>query len=148
MALVVIHNFQHQVAILSHHQAIGLRLYLRGQRRRIHQIGEENRQPPDLTGRTTSAEHVVGEQALGICVRTVDGQHLSSERRGACSVTAVDRRDRPIQQLVDRSAAITTVAPVAVVPAVHVNIVSPRQTSWVVSHRRSAYVANTGKTAP
>ena len=97
MPLVAVHDAQHQVAVAAHQQPVGLRLHPGRQHRRIHQIGEQDRQPPDLTGIARG-----GQQILGLGVAAVDGQHLPRQRRRGRPITTVDRRHRPIQQLIDR----------------------------------------------
>jgi hypothetical protein len=103
MALKAIHDAQHQVAVAAHQHPVRLGLHPRGQHRRIDQIGEQNRQPPDLT--TTAGS---GEQVFGVGVVAVGGQHLSGQRRRSGAVTTVNRRHRPIQQVVDRRTAPLT----------------------------------------
>jgi hypothetical protein len=97
VALVSVHGAQHLLAIPANEEPIRFGLHPSRQHRRIDQIGEQDRQPPNLTSRTARAEHIIGEQALGISVRAVDGLYLSGERRGTRAVTAVDRGHRLIQ---------------------------------------------------
>lgn len=49
MPVVSAHDAQHLFAVPPYHQAIRLGLHLGGQRGRIHQIGKEQGQLPDLT---------------------------------------------------------------------------------------------------
>jgi hypothetical protein len=119
MAFVTLHDFRYPLAITSDHQPIALRLDPRGELGGVHQIGEHDCQPPDLTTRIARDEQIVGEQSLGLGVRAVDGQHLAREGGGTRTITAVDRRHRPIQQFVDPGAAIATIAAI-----LHIHIVS------------------------
>ena len=68
MPFVPVHRAQHQLAVAAHQEPIRLGLYPRRQHRRIHQVGEEDRQPPDLTGIARR-----GQQVLGFGVRTIRG---------------------------------------------------------------------------
>jgi hypothetical protein len=61
-------------AIPAHQEPIRLGLYPRRQHRRIHQIGEEDRQPPNLTRVARR-----GQQILGLGVRAVNGEHLPAK---------------------------------------------------------------------
>ncbi len=79
MPLVPVHDAQHLFAVPTYHQAVRLRLHLGGQRRRIHQIGKEHRQPPDLTSVPRGCQQVFG---VG---RTVS--HLDPSRSASSSVT-------------------------------------------------------------
>jgi hypothetical protein len=103
MAFVALHRAQHQLAIPTHQEPIRLRLYPRRQHRRIHQIGEEDRQPPDLTRITRRRK-----QVLGLGVRSVGRQHLPCQRRRGRTITAVDRHDGLIQKIINRRLARPT----------------------------------------
>jgi hypothetical protein len=100
MALKAIHYREDQLAIAAHQRPIRLRLHPSRQRCRIHQIGEQDRQPPNLTGIAGSAE-----QVLGIGVVAVDGQHLPRQGRRGGTVTTVDGFHRTIKKVIDRRAA-------------------------------------------
>ena len=78
--------------------------------RRIDQIGEQDRQSPNLTSVTRGGEHI-----LGLGVAPIDREHLIGQRRRCHPIATVNRRHRTIQQLINRRNP--TVA--------HVNIVSP-----------------------
>ena len=43
-----------------------------------------------------------GQQILGLGVHPIDGQHLLRQRRRGHPITSIDRRHRPIEQLIDR----------------------------------------------
>jgi hypothetical protein len=60
-----------------------------------YRIGEQNRQPPDLTGIAVRCELV-----LGFGVPFVEGQHPARQRSRGDPITAIDRRHRPIQQVI------------------------------------------------
>jgi hypothetical protein len=98
MPFVPVHCAQHELAIPAYDEAIRLGLYPRRQHSRIHQIGEEDRQSPNLTWIIRR-----GQQILGLGVRAVNGQHLPGQSRRCRTITAVDRRNRAIQQLINRS---------------------------------------------
>jgi hypothetical protein len=65
--------------------------------RRIDQIGEQDRQSPDLTSVTRG-----GEQILGLGVAPIDREHLIGQRRRCHPIATVNRRHRTIQQLINR----------------------------------------------
>ena len=113
---------QHLLAIATHQQPVRLGLHPGRQHRRIRQIGEDDRQPPDLTRIARR-----GQQVFGLSIRTVSGQHLPRQGRRGRTITAVDRRNRPIQQLVDRRPALRAGIAVArgtVRTVAHLDIVS------------------------
>ena len=98
-ALISTRDPQHLLAVAAHQQPVRFRLELGGQHRRIHQIGEQNRQPPNLTGIGRG-----GEQILRVEIAVVDRQHLPGQRRRDRTITTVDRRNRTIEQFIDRHA--------------------------------------------
>jgi hypothetical protein len=121
--LVSVHGAQHLLAVAAHQESIRLGLHPSRQRRRIHQIGEEDRQPPDLTRIARR-----GQQVLGLGVRIVSSQHLSRQGRRDSTITAVDRRHRAIQQLINRRPTLRagfTVSRRAHSTVAHLDIVAP-----------------------
>jgi hypothetical protein len=65
--------------------------------RRIDQIGEQDRQSPDLTSVTRG-----GEQIVGLGVAPIDREYLIGQRRRCHPIATVNRRHRTIQQLINR----------------------------------------------
>ena len=97
IALEAMHDRLDLLAVAADQQALGLRLHATRQVRRIHQVGDQDRQSANLTGLVRC-----GQQVLCIDVALVGGQDLLSQRVRGHPVTTVDRRDRPIQKLIDR----------------------------------------------
>ena len=97
IALEAVHDRLDLLAVAADQQALGLRLHATRQVRRIHQVGDQDRQSANLTGLVRC-----GQQVLCIDVALVGGQDLLSQRVRGHAVTTVDRRDRPIQKLIDR----------------------------------------------
>ena len=60
MPVVSAHDAHHLFAVSPDDQVIRLGLHPRGQRRRIHQIGKEQGQPPDLTDVSGVCQHTFG----------------------------------------------------------------------------------------
>jgi hypothetical protein len=119
---VSVHGAQDLLAIAADQEPIRFGLYPSRQHRGIHQIGEENRQPPDLT-RIARRD----QQVLGLGVRAVNSQHLPRQGCRGGTITAVDRRNRPIQQLINRrrtSRAGIAISPRALPTVAHLDIVA------------------------
>ena len=122
MSLIAIHNRKDPLAVAAHQHPVCLGLNPRRQGGRIHQIGEHDRQPSDLTTTRRGSEEV-----LGVRVPAVDRQHLFRQRIRIFTVTTIDGRHRSIQQLIDRRVPPMTAFAVArrAHPTVtHVNMVS------------------------
>ena len=92
MPVVSAHAAQHLFAVSPYYQAIRLGLHLGGQRRRIHQIGKEQDQPPDLTNVSGVCQQTFG---IGRTVSHLDIVSPSSARgagsRGPSASFAVPR---------------------------------------------------------
>jgi len=78
MPAVSAHDAHHLFAVPPDDQAKRLRLRLGGQRRRTHQIGNEQGQPPDLTNGSCVCQHAFG---IGRTVSHLDIESLSAARR-------------------------------------------------------------------
>src|SRR5579875_2185108 len=96
MAVVAVDGAQHLVAVTSDDGAVGLRFDPGRQGRRVHQIGEHDRQPPDR-----SAGRGGGQQLLGVEVVVVDFEYSPGKRVGGGAVTAVDRVYCAVKQFLD-----------------------------------------------
>jgi hypothetical protein len=141
VALVAGDDALHLFAIPSHQRAVCFRLNPRRQHRRIDQVGEENRQSSDLTGIAWS-----GQQVLGVCIASVDSEHLPRQGRRGHTITPVDRRHGTVNQRVDRGiplrssvAASRNAGP----PVHHLTILSVR-----VSARRGFDLMGIGHPGP
>jgi len=89
MAPEAVHDLNHLLVVAPDQHPIGLGLHPSGQHRRIDQIGEQDRQPPDLTSVTRG-----GEQILGLGVAPIDREHLIGQRRRCHPIATVNRRHR------------------------------------------------------
>ena len=104
MALIAVHDRQDLLAVATHQHPVRLGLDPGRQHRRIHQIGEKNRQPANLTsigrgGQADPRRRRSPQSTANTCSR---------QRRRGHPITTVDRRHRPIQQLIDRRRAPRT----------------------------------------
>jgi hypothetical protein len=92
-----VNRSQDLFAVAAHQRVVGLGLHPGGEHRRIDQIGEQDRQSPDLAAIAANSQ-----QILGVDVVTVDRQRPPRQCRRGRPITAVDRRDRLIQQFIHR----------------------------------------------
>ncbi len=92
---------QHLVSVSADEEAIGFGLDLGRQNRRIDEVGEHDRQPPDLAGLARC-----GEQILGVGVALIDRKHVPRNGIGGFLVAAVYGRYRVIQQIVYRCTGV------------------------------------------
>jgi len=120
------------LSVAPHQYAISLRFHPTRQPGRIHQIREQDRQSPDFAGIARGSQQIL---SLGVVL--VDGQHLARERRRGHPITAVNRRHRPIKQLIHRRGAATATLLLAPRSFVHIDIVSSQD---LAPHDNSAAV--------
>ena len=97
MALELVHRRINTFAVAAHQHAIDLWLHSAREHRRIHQIGEKDCQPTNLTAVSRR-----GQQILGVRVYAVDCQHLFRQRRPSGPIAAVDRRYRLFEEIINR----------------------------------------------
>jgi hypothetical protein len=124
VSLVAGDDSPHLFAIPSHDRAVSFRLNSRRQLGGIDQVGEEDRQPSVLTGIARS-----GQQILGICVASVDSEHLPCQGRRGHTITPIDRLHGSVNQRIDRGTSLgSSVAASrrAGAPAHHPSILSVR----------------------
>ena len=125
MALKSVNGRQHQLLVAADEKAIRFRFHLGRQHRRIHQVSKQDRQPTDFPTRLRP----VGQQVFGVGIADISSQHPSRQRSRRRTITTIDRRNRPIQQLINRVARhwVDVAVSRGAHPAVaHVNMVSPR----------------------
>jgi class 3 adenylate cyclase len=91
----------------------------------LDQVHVQDRQASDFT---TIAGG--GKQILGFSIPMIDGQHVIDQRGGGYPITAVDRRHRLIQQVIDRRTSGKAGLLCGTHPVVaHVNILTPKHLS-------------------
>jgi hypothetical protein len=91
----------------------------------VQTIAPQDRQAPGFTNIAGG-----GKQILGFSIPMIDGQHVVGQRGGGYPITAVDRRHRLIQQVIDRRTSGKASLVRGTHPTVaHVNILSSKHLS-------------------